>query len=294
MLVRPGGAQAGVVDHLEDRVDLEVVPRRDRLAGRRVDRVAARVQARLRVRAQVHDLARIRVVAVRVDRAALIKGRERLAAGVVEQIRHVVELVVRRVEDDIASGRRLPRRAGCTRLVDGVAVLDVVIDTGRTGVTARHDRRSTRIRVRRVRRMVIGELGPARRKPGQLRHRVGLDIPVQIGLMHPVDRDQQHVLDRRSVRRVAKFVVTSEFVAVVGMVAEFVMSRGDRTSGVGDRCDRERSCRGAHDGTYAGGVPADAIAPTEWGSGHPSLLVRTWTLPAARYGQGVALLVSGP
>ena len=39
VLVRPGRAQAGLVDHLEDRVDAQEVPRLDRLAGRGVDRV---------------------------------------------------------------------------------------------------------------------------------------------------------------------------------------------------------------------------------------------------------------
>src|ERR1700679_1191520 len=76
--------QAGVVDHLEDRVDPQEVPRLNRLAGLRIDRVRRWVQTRLRVRTQVYDLARVLVNTARVDRAALIKRREGVPAPVIE------------------------------------------------------------------------------------------------------------------------------------------------------------------------------------------------------------------
>ncbi len=145
VLVRPRGSQAGVVDHLEDRVDPHVVPRLDRLAGLRVDRVRRRVQARLRVRAELHDQGRIGVNAARVDRAALIERREGVAAPVVQQVRHGGQLVVGRVVDDVAAGDR-PGAVRRSRREDAVAVLVVVVDAGDLGVAAGHDPRAARRR----------------------------------------------------------------------------------------------------------------------------------------------------
>ena len=196
VLVRPGGAHAGVLDDLEDRVDLQVVPRHDRLAGLRVDREGRRVQPRLRVRGQVHDLARVRVVAVRVDRAALVEGRERAGRWCCrEQVRHGVELVVRRVVDHVATRDRTRAVRGAGR-EHAVAVLDVVVHAGRARVAAGHQRGAARIGVRRVRRVVVGELGATGGEPGELRARMVGDVPVEVGLVHTVDRDQQHVRDR--------------------------------------------------------------------------------------------------
>ena len=76
VLVRPSGAQAGLVDDLVDRVVAEVVPRGDRLAGLRVYWERARVERRLRVELQVHDRGRVGVEAVGEDRTVLVERRE--------------------------------------------------------------------------------------------------------------------------------------------------------------------------------------------------------------------------
>ena len=85
VLVRPRRSHASVVDHLEDRVDSQEVPRLNRLAGRRIDRICRRVEARLRVWTQVQDQARVSVIAARIDRAALVERGEGIAAPVINR-----------------------------------------------------------------------------------------------------------------------------------------------------------------------------------------------------------------
>ena len=149
MLVRPGGAQAGVVDDLEDRVVAEVVPWGDRLAGLRVDREGGRVERRARVELQVHDRGGVGVDTLGVDRTVLVERRER-AVRRVDEVVDVGQRVVRRVVDDVTTGGRLARGAGSARLVGLVAVLDVVVDAGGLGVAAGHQRGAARVGVRRV------------------------------------------------------------------------------------------------------------------------------------------------
>ena len=62
-------------------------------------------------------------------------------------------------------------------------------------VGAGHQRRAARIGVRRVGGLRVGVFGAAGGQPRELRVGMVGDVPVQIGLVHAVDRDQEHVLD---------------------------------------------------------------------------------------------------
>ena len=194
VLVGPSRPHAGAVDDLEDRVHLQVVPRHDRLACRRIDRERGGVQTRLRVRGQIHDRGRVRIDAGRVDRAGLVEGRERVAAA--EKVRHGAERVVRRVVDRVAARNRT-RTVGGARREHRVVVGDVVVHARRAWIATGHQGRPARIRVRRIGCVRVAELGSAMNQLCQLGARVVSHEPLEIGLVQPVHRDQQDVLEGR-------------------------------------------------------------------------------------------------
>src|SRR5262249_53157579 len=76
-----------------------------------------------------------------------------------------------------------------------VAVLDVIEDAGRSGVTAGHQRGAARVGVRRVGGRRIGVLAAGASQPGKRRAWVVGDVQVKVTLVHAVDADQKDVLD---------------------------------------------------------------------------------------------------
>ena len=80
------------------------------------------------MRGQVHNRARIRVDTARVDRAALVEGRERIASA--EEVGHGGERVIRRGVDRIAARDRA-RAVGSARREHCVVVGDVVVHARR-------------------------------------------------------------------------------------------------------------------------------------------------------------------
>jgi hypothetical protein len=88
---------------------------------------------------------------------------------------------------------------GIVESSDNLAVFDPVEGSEvhrRLAVFSRHDDRGA------LQKPTLRE-GAYQR--GQRRIRVGLDVPNQVGLVHPVNRDQQHVIDLSAV---AVFVVS--------------------------------------------------------------------------------------
>ena len=81
-----------------------------------------------------------------------------------------------------------------------MAVLVVVVDAGELRIGSGHKRRAARVGVRWVGSLGVGVFSSAGGQPRQFRGRMVSDIPVQIGLVHTVDRNQEYVLDLIAAR----------------------------------------------------------------------------------------------
>ena len=181
VLVGPGGPHSVPVSDLEDGVDPQVGVRHDAPTGARVDRQQRLVDEPLGPRRQPQDasgetgqaLPGVEAAAVLVD--GLVEGHVG-AAG--------------RVVADPPRGSYGVRR---TRIDQRVVVGDVVVDAGRARVPARDLTDQSRERVGGERRAGVGVLRAAVHQPGHRRAGVVGDVPPQVGLVHAVDREQQHV-----------------------------------------------------------------------------------------------------